>query len=113
MTGRPSVRHSPRRFRRLQMSEALRAVEAHSSRGGILESILGALRTMGIEPDAVSGEKLAAVDEFHVGGRDATIELADRLGLAPGTRVLDVGCGLGGSARFLAAERSCQVTGVD
>ncbi|MFQ5935917.1 MAG: class I SAM-dependent methyltransferase, partial [Acidiferrobacterales bacterium] len=40
-------------------------------------------------------------------------ELADRAGLTPGLRVLDVGSGLGGSARYLAAERECHATGVD
>jgi 2-polyprenyl-3-methyl-5-hydroxy-6-metoxy-1,4-benzoquinol methylase len=58
-------------------------------------------------------EDLAPVDEFHVRGREATVELAHRASLWPGSRVLDFGCGLGGSARYLAAEHQCHVTGID
>jgi 2-polyprenyl-3-methyl-5-hydroxy-6-metoxy-1,4-benzoquinol methylase len=39
----------------------------------------------------------------------------DRSGtqVKPGSHVLDVGCGLGSSARYLAAAHQCQVTGID
>src|SRR5262245_27369527 len=37
----------------------------------------------------------------------------DLLGLAAADHVLDVGCGSGGPALFLARERGCRVTGVD
>lgn len=88
-------------------------VESHYGRGGILESILGALRGMGKDPAKLTPADLAPVDEFHIRGREATVELAARAALAPGLKALDVGCGLGGSARYLAAEHGCRVVGVD
>ncbi|MBI5948590.1 MAG: class I SAM-dependent methyltransferase [Chloroflexi bacterium] len=58
-------------------------------------------------------ETLAAADQFHHGGAAATVELANLAGLRPGMRVLDLGSGLGGPARTLAAEFGCAVTGID
>jgi ubiquinone/menaquinone biosynthesis C-methylase UbiE len=88
-------------------------VEQHYGRGRILDSILGALRATGKDLDRLQPEDLAPVDEFHVRGREATVELARRAALEPASRVLDVGCGLGGSARYLAAEYQCRVDGID
>src|SRR5204863_9251752 len=85
----------------------------HSGRGRILDSVVASLRQMGKDPDHLKPEDLAPVDEFHVRGREATVELAARGALRPGTRVVDVGCGLGGSARYLAVEHGAQVTGID
>jgi MPBQ/MSBQ methyltransferase len=88
-------------------------VERYYARGDILEAILGALRQLGKDPAKLSPADLAPVDAFHIRGRQATVELAQRAALTPGLRVLDVGSGLGGSARYLAAEHGCLVTGVD
>jgi ubiquinone/menaquinone biosynthesis C-methylase UbiE len=95
------------------MNDVRDDVEQHYGRGRILDAILAGLRAAGKDPDRLKPEDLAPVDEFHVRGREATIELARRVPLVPGARVLDVGCGLGGSARSLAAEHQCQVTGID
>lgn len=90
------------------------AVEQHySGSGAIVEAIAAALREAGRDLDGLSTADLAAVDEFHIRGREATVEIAEALGVGPGSVVLDVGCGLGGPARALAELRSCSVVGVD
>lgn len=93
------------------MSEA--KVAGHYTRGGLEEAILQAVKRMGLEPDRLNPMDLAAADEFHVGGLDATRELAAQLELAPGLHILDVGSGIGGPARYFAAEHQCKVTGAD
>jgi 2-polyprenyl-3-methyl-5-hydroxy-6-metoxy-1,4-benzoquinol methylase len=95
------------------MENARVPVESHYARGEILNSILRALGQMGKEVSQLVPSDLAPVDEFHIRGREATVELAERASLKPGLRVLDVGSGLGGSVRYLTSEHQCRVTGID
>ena len=88
-------------------------IDHHYGVGGVLASILHTLSGMGKDLNQLRPEDLAPVDEFHVRGREATVELADLASPKPGSRVLDIGCGLGGSVRYLAEERQCQATGLD
>ena len=88
-------------------------VAGHYTRGGLEETILQAAARMGLDPDRLNAIDLAPADEFHVGGVDATRELAAQMELEPGLRILDVGSGIGGPARYLASEHQCRVTGVD
>jgi ubiquinone/menaquinone biosynthesis C-methylase UbiE len=94
------------------MSSTEQLTVAHYNRAELEQSILAGLAALGTGASA-NPEDLAAVDEFHMGGRAATLELAAALPLAPGTRVLDIGAGIGGTARHLAAAHGCRVTGVD
>lgn len=77
------------------------------------ERILSALQQMGRDIDALTPTDLAPIDEFHIRGREATQELAAHAGVVSDWTVLDVGSGLGGSARYLTSEYGCQVTGID
>lgn len=65
-----------------------------------------------IEPP-LSADKLAAFDQFHVGGLATTAELARRVQPAAGALILDAGSGLGGPSRHLAQSFGCRVIGVD
>jgi SAM-dependent methyltransferase len=89
------------------------AVAEHYSHEALEREILYALTTLGADPEHLDPEQLAPVDEFHIGGLPTTVALVDQLGLRPGLRVLDVGSGLGGIARYLAHWHAVEVTGLD
>jgi ubiquinone/menaquinone biosynthesis C-methylase UbiE len=86
---------------------------SHYTHGSLEQSILAALKAAGKDIDHLTHVDLSAVDEFHVGGRQATTELFAQLDLPRGARVLDVGSGLGGPARFGASEHGWLVQGID
>jgi ubiquinone/menaquinone biosynthesis C-methylase UbiE len=81
--------------------------------GGLAQKIAESLRRAGKNPDELTAADLESIDEFHFRGREATLELARRMRLSGESRVLDIGSGLGGTARTLAAEYGCHVVGLD
>jgi SAM-dependent methyltransferase len=95
------------------MSDIETAVSGHYGNSDLLERILDRLKQMGIAPNAVTPDDLAPVDELHIGGRAATEYAVSKLAPAKGDHVLDVGCGIGGAARYLVANTGCRVTGID
>jgi SAM-dependent methyltransferase len=82
--------------------------------GEIARRIDEQLRLSGITDDhTLSPSDVAAVDQFHVGGLEATQELARLFSPSRGSYILDIGSGLGGPSRYLAANYGCRVIGID
>lgn len=88
-------------------------VAQHYTHGSLEAALLDGLRRSGKNADRIDPDDLAPADEFHIGGRQATTEFADQLGLRPGMELLDIGSGIGGPARYFAHHRQCRVTGID
>src|ERR1700739_4690580 len=80
---------------------------------GLTDRIKSALATIAPGGQTLTVAQLAPLDQFHTRGILATAELATAAGLKPSMRVLDLGCGIGGPARYLAATFGCKVTGMD
>lgn len=88
-------------------------LEHHYASEGIRTRIVEALSAAGLGSGPIEWTQLVQLDQFHSRGLEATRELAQRLGAEPGDKVLDLGSGFGGPARFLAATVGCHVTGID
>lgn len=94
------------------MDRAGRLVE-HYRHGNLEAALLEALRAAGKDVERMGPEDAMGADEFHIGGAQATRDLLARLEVGPGMHVLDIGSGLGGPARHMAAATGCRVTGID
>jgi SAM-dependent methyltransferase len=90
-----------------------RSIADHWARDDVYPRLERALLEAGKSLDRLTIEDLAPLDHFHARGWQATIELGDRLPAGPGQHLLDIGCGLGGPARYLARRFECRVTGID
>ena len=95
------------------MTDVLDGVRNHYRATGLTERLKTALMAFGPEDKRLTPQQLGALDQFHTGGLAATAELAKLAGITADMSVLDVGSGVGGPARLLAATYGCRVTGVD
>jgi SAM-dependent methyltransferase len=95
------------------MTDVLDGVRDHYRAIGLTGRLNTALTALGPEDQQLTPQQLGALDQFHVRGLSATAELAKLAGITAAMSVLDVGSGIGGPARFLAATYGCRVTGVD
>lgn len=83
------------------------------ARGDVYAIVVGALQRAGKSLETLSIEDVAPIDHLHARGFPATVELGDRLPVKPGQHILDIGCGLGGPARYFAQRFRCTVSGID
>src|SRR5690348_5414691 len=95
------------------MTDVLDGVRNHYGAAGLTERLKTALGVFGPDEPRLTPQQLATLDQFHTRGLAATADLARLAGIAADASVLDVGSGVGGPARFLAAAFGCRVMGVD
>ncbi len=89
------------------------ALADHWGKGDVYSLIVSALEKTSKSLDSLTVQDLAPIDHFHARGFPATVELGDRLPIKANQHILDIGCGLGGPARYLAQRFQCKVSGVD
>jgi SAM-dependent methyltransferase len=89
------------------------AVARHYGGAGLLARIMAGLEASGVDLAHLRPDDLAPIDEFHIGGREATAHAVAKMNLDASAQVLDVGCGIGGAARYIASHAGCRVTGID
>lgn len=95
------------------MKTYTQSINDHYADAKLRPRILSSLENAGKDVNALIREDMAKFDEFHIRGREATVELAQLTGDLEGANVLDLGCGLGGAARTLAYQFGANVTGID
>lgn len=95
------------------MTNAKTIADHWGGRADIYGLIVSALNKMSKPLEGLTVEDLAPVDHFHARGFPATVELADRLPIKAGQHIVDIGCGLGGPARYMAKRFQCNVSAVD
>ncbi|MCK5100322.1 MAG: class I SAM-dependent methyltransferase, partial [Desulfobacteraceae bacterium] len=87
--------------------------DSGQSGNGLKDRIVSALKKAGKDIQNLEIKDLSIIDQLHTGGHLATIDIVKKAGLNPGAKVLDAGCGIGGSSRLLAKEFQLKVTGID
>jgi SAM-dependent methyltransferase len=88
-------------------------ISGHYGWSGLMERIEQELRQHGIDPQRVTVDQLALVDNYHWHRLAAMLALARLAAITGADRVLDVGGGIGGPARQLAHRFGCQVMVLD
>jgi sarcosine/dimethylglycine N-methyltransferase len=95
-----------------EMTNELEGVRDHYRASGLIAR-LKAVLAQSPEDQRLTPQQLAPIDQFHTRGLAATAELANLAGIKADMSVLDIGSGIGGPARFLAAAHGCRVSGID
>ncbi len=88
-------------------------IDQHYGSGKIMKKIETGLNLAGKNLKSLTIDDLAPIDAFHTRGREATLEIIKLANLKETDLVLDVGCGLGGTARYIAEQYNCNVVGID
>ena len=95
------------------MTDATSSIQTHYGSDALFDRIMSALEEAGHDTANPTVEMLNLIDQMHGGGLNSTIAQAELLGIADHMRVLDAGCGVGGSSRYLAHTFGCRIEAID
>jgi ubiquinone/menaquinone biosynthesis C-methylase UbiE len=89
------------------------AINIQYGQKNLVEKVLATFKNEGIDTAEQVKVALTPIEELHLRGSVATLELAHKIGLNEKMKILDVGCGIGGPARNIVSKFGCHVTGLD
>lgn len=89
------------------------AVLQRYAMSGILDRVIAFLQERGIDSERPTYQDFFPFDQLHGRGIEATREHIERAGIHSSMHVLDLGCGVGGCSRVIAATCGCRVTAID
>ena len=95
------------------MTDATSSILGHYGAEDLVNRIMRALAAAGYNTAGPTVEMLNLIDQLHGGGLNSTKAQAEMAGVAKDMRILDAGCGVGGSSRYLAHTYGCQVEAID
>jgi SAM-dependent methyltransferase len=95
------------------MTDARSSIQTHYGSGDLIDRIMGALRAAGHDTANPTVEMLNLIDQLHGGGLNSTKAQAELVGVGKDMRVLDAGCGVGGSSRYLGHTYGCRIEAID
>ncbi len=88
-------------------------IQTHYGSDDLLEKIKNALEKAGKNPDKLALKDLSVIDQLHTGGHLASMELAEKARIKQNMKILDAGCGIGGTSRLLAKKFNSNLIGID
>ena len=95
------------------MSNQNDMIITHYSKSKLYETIIETIKSAKNNLNKLKVEDLKSIDEFHIGGTHATLDLIAQLKIKPKTKILDIGSGIGGPARLISSRYKADVTGID
>ena len=95
------------------MTNVTDAVRERYAMSGTMARVVAFLRERGIDPERPAYQDFFPFDQLHGRGVEATREHIERAAINSSMQVLDLGCGVGGCSRVIAATCGCRVTGID
>ena len=95
------------------MHDVRSLIQAHYGSNDLIQGMMATLAGAGHDIASPTVEMLNLVDQVHMGGLNSTKDQAELVGITSDMRVLDAGCGVGGSSRYLAHKYGCQVEAID